>query len=285
MSRRIVLVLVSSLLGACVSVPRSDRDDGDSALDASWPDQADGDGGAIRPPVGPAYVGPECDPASPSPRGGAGEAALEAARDGGAGRTDAHVRETPNGARDAGDRGVDGGDAAPAVRHPGEGEIVITEIMSDPAAVADTAGEWFELHNPSASEALDLGGCSVDDGAAKPHVVPAPFVIAKDEYVVIGRGAAAGFTPDLVMSFSLGNSADVLVVRCDGREIDRVAYGAGFPLVAGASMSLAPDASASDNDAAGAWCAAQREYAGDRGTPGAANPACADALDADAGLD
>jgi hypothetical protein len=166
-------------------------------------------------------------------------------------------------------------------RHPRAGEIVITEIMSNPAAVRDEAGEWFELHNPGAL-ALELGGCAIDDGAATVHALAAPLPIAAGAYLVIARSAEAGFVPGATLSFSLGNSADTLALVCDGRDVDRVTYGAGFPLASGASMSLDPGADATQNDEPSAWCLAQASFGQDRGTPGAANPPCGDA-GADAG--
>jgi hypothetical protein len=70
---------------------------------------------------------------------------------------------------------------------------------------------------------------------------------------------------------------------CSGVVIDRVSYGAGFPLAAGASMALDPAAlDATSNDHGSAWCLGRDGASGDLGTPGAANPACADD-DADAG--
>ena len=178
---------------ACVSVPRGGREEADAALDAAWPDEAALDGGTGRPPTGAPYVGPECDPA---PASGAGDPSTVAG-DGGAWLADGSASpsssETPGSGSPGSMVHASDPDQPHAARHPLEGEIAITEIMSNPAAVADTAGEWFELHNPSADEALDLGGCSVDDGSAKPHAVPAPFVIASGEYVVVGRGAEAGF--------------------------------------------------------------------------------------------
>ena len=290
MSRRFFIVFVSAMSSACVQAPDSRREDAGPSIDAGWPKDLAIDAGAPRPPTGEPYLGPECEPAASA----SGGVARDGLRDGGSVVGDASVADsngaTPPSAAQGAKPGVPSGAGATdagLARHPRAGEIVITEIMSNPAAVADTAGEWFELHNPSASEAFDLGGCDIDDGAAKPHAIPGPFPIGKDEYVVVGRGAVAGLAPDLVLTFSLGNAEDTLVLRCDGREVDRVAYGDGFPLAAGASMALDPSATADDNDAASAWCLGQADYGGDRGTPGTANPVCDSGMDSamDAGMD
>ena len=42
------------------------------------------------------------------------------------------------------------------------GDVIINEIMQNPAAVADAAGEWFELYNPTASD-IDLDGWTILD--------------------------------------------------------------------------------------------------------------------------
>jgi hypothetical protein len=296
MLRKTILVLVLSLGPACVRVPSSHPTNDDSSSDAGWPDELAIDGGPRRPDAGAPYRGPECDPEPESTAHAGQVATAEDAGDTGAAhtRSDDDANAEPEAAADSADQahesepahagGAAGSPSAmpdPAARHPREAELIITEIMSNPAAVSDTAGEWFELYNPSASDALDIGGCGLEDGSAKPHAIPAPFVIEAGEYVAIARGAEAGFTPDLALSFSLGNTADALVLRCDGREIDRVAYGVGFPLAAGVSMSLDPSATAEDNDVPGTWCLARTSYGADLGTPGEANPPCEES---DAGL-
>jgi hypothetical protein len=160
---------------------------------------------------------------------------------------------------------------------------VITEIMADPSALRDDAGEWIELWNPSAENAFSLEGCSLDDGAQSPRTLPGSPVIAPLSSLTLARSLEVPFLPGVVLALSLANSSDLVALVCGGTVIDRVAYGAGFPLRAGASMSLDPEAhDAISNDSASAWCQATSSYGGDLGTPGEANPDC-DAADADAG--
>jgi hypothetical protein len=160
--------------------------------------------------------------------------------------------------------------------------VVITEVMSNPETLRDDVGEWFELFNPNDQRALSLEGCAIDDGGERPRALAGALVIDPLGFAVIARSEQVAFAADLVLSFSLGNSEDRLALICGGVEIDRVSYGAGYPLVAGASLSLDPSAfDATANDAAGAWCSAAAA-ASDRGTPGAPNPDC---LAADAGAD
>jgi hypothetical protein len=44
-----------------------------------------------------------------------------------------------------------------SVRFAGTGDIVITEVMQNPSAVADNVGEWFEVHNIS-GQTVNLSG-------------------------------------------------------------------------------------------------------------------------------
>lgn len=281
-----IALLSSPLCAACVRVP--DQHEPQPALDASLDAQLAFDAGPRMPDAGPPYRGPECDPA-PASGPSTGISGLEGPMDpshagaadggrGGAGGAASGPASSGSGGAGAATGTGSGGSASTSqmLRHPLAGEVVITEIMSNPAAVRDDAGEWFELHNPG-TRALELGGCSIDDGAATMHVLPAPLVIAADAFLVIARGPEAGVAADATLSFSLGNSADVLALVCDGHDVDRVAYDASFPLASGASMSLDPSAGAGENDAATAWCVAQSSYGEDRGTPGSVNPPCDDA--------
>lgn len=42
------------------------------------------------------------------------------------------------------------------------GDIIITEIMANSAAVADADGEWFEIFNTTGT-AIDLSGWTISD--------------------------------------------------------------------------------------------------------------------------
>jgi len=39
-------------------------------------------------------------------------------------------------------------------------DVVINEIIQNPSAVSDANGEWFEVHNPTAS-AIDIDGWTI----------------------------------------------------------------------------------------------------------------------------
>ncbi|RMG19332.1 MAG: hypothetical protein D6729_05615 [Deltaproteobacteria bacterium] len=163
-------------------------------------------------------------------------------------------------------------DAPPAAVPAAAGDLVITEILYDPEALPDAAGEWLEIHNPGA-DPLDLAGCTIAD-----RVSEAPLdgvQVAPGGYVTLARSATPGFVPDAVIGLTLNNGGDALTLRCGGVEIDAVDYGTGFPVASGASLSLAPGLDHVANDRPEAWCLAEHRYGrGDRGTPGAPNPPC-----------
>jgi hypothetical protein len=282
MLRSVVALLSSITACGCIQLPPKPADAGASQLDGSVSQELSSDGAYLRPPSGSPYVGPEGDPvvsASRAPGGGA--------RDGGPSGAPV-LRQGGLDAAIASGSGDPGPGALPktARRPSARGELVITEIMSNPQAVSDDEGEWFELYNPSARETLDLSGCAIDDGGAKPHPIATSLRVAPKAFVTIARTVKAGFTADLLLSFSLGNAADVLALGCDGTEIDRVAYDSSFPLAPGASISLDPSAmDAVLNDRPSAWCLGRDGYSADLGTPGAPNPDCNSRAGADGGTE
>lgn len=160
-----------------------------------------------------------------------------------------------------------------------EGDIVIDEIMQNPAAVSDTYGEWFELYNTTASP-IDLAGCVIRDDAINTHTITSLTIPAHGYSVLAKNGDPAqngGITPDYVYGndMTLSNAADQIILECNQVEIDRVDYDGGplFPDPNGASMTLGDPSL--DNNVGSNWCEASSPYgAGDLGTPGTANDTC-----------
>jgi predicted extracellular nuclease len=155
--------------------------------------------------------------------------------------------------------------------------IVITEIMQNPGAVSDSAGEWFEIYNAGFG-AVDLNGWVISDNDIDSFVVAGPLVIQAGDYMVFGNngdiGANGGVSVDYAYSgMFLSNSSDELVLTdVGGSEQDRVEWDGGpaFPDPNGASMQLLDVAL--DNNVGANWSEASVPYgAGDLGTPGAAN--------------
>ena len=156
---------------------------------------------------------------------------------------------------------------------PSPYNIVITEVMVNPAAVSDSYGEWFELYNADTViiSMLDwqLLGSDSDE-----HNVDS-ISIAPGEYIVFGRNndssVNGGYNADYEYSgFQLANSEDeIILIDDEGRVADQVAYDSSFPYLSGASMYLKNIAS--DNAIDTSWAMSETPYGdGDYGTPGRA---------------
>jgi hypothetical protein len=192
---------------------------------------------------------------------------------------------------DDGDGAVDCDDpdcagVGPCIQLGAPGDIVIVEIMAAPLAVADAAGEWFELRNVTDGD-IDLSGWvlhDIDAVAPEWHVIDGdgPVVVPAGGLIVLGAladparngGVAVGYA---WAGLSLADDADEVVLEVQGEQIDTVVYAtSAWPLAEGSSLALDPGSeSASANDMPGAWCAGVAAYnAVDRGTPGSDNPGC-----------
>ena len=114
---------------------------------------------------------------------------------------------------------------------PVSAQVVINEIMQNPSAVSDTDGEWFEIHNPTASD-IDIDGWTIEDLDFDTHVINngGPPLVPAGGYVVLGRntdsGANGGVAVDYqYANFFLGNGGDeIVLLNGDDIEID-VVYG------------------------------------------------------------
>lgn len=158
-------------------------------------------------------------------------------------------------------------------------QLVISEIMQNPAAVLDDAGEYFEIFNAGDS-AVDLNGYTISDNDFDVHVIEngGPLLIAPGAFLVLGRNADTATNGGVAVDYqysgiALANGADEIVLTDTfGREVDRVEYDGGpsFPDPSGAAMELV-DLVADNNDG-GNWTTATQSFgAGDLGTPGAKN--------------
>ena len=165
--------------------------------------------------------------------------------------------------------------------------VIVTEIMQNPAAVADGSGEWFELYNPGGS-AVDIEGWTIADAGTDSHVIAngGPLLVPAGGYLVLGNNADTGTNGGVTVDYSYGatftlaNGDDEIILRdVLGAEIDRVEYdgGAVWPDPTGASMILG-DLLADNNDGTN-WCTSTSGYGdGDLGTPGATNDECPDVV-------
>ncbi len=161
------------------------------------------------------------------------------------------------------------------------GDLVVTEIMANPAGT-DDGKEWFEIHNPT-SAAIDLTGVRLEaakaDGLSdKSHLMGA-VDIQPGQYLVLG-GVLDEVKPDYVdyaYAADLGglyNGSGRITLYCNEALVDRVVY-AEMPdgRSLGFDGALPPDSVV--NDDLDSWCESEVEYeTGSFGTPGTANEIC-----------
>ncbi|HZO19932.1 MAG TPA: lamin tail domain-containing protein [Gemmatimonadaceae bacterium] len=160
--------------------------------------------------------------------------------------------------------------------------IILNELMANPNAVSDAAGEYIELHNWGTADA-NIQNWTIEDAAVNKDTINISLVVPAGGYVLLAlNGNAAqngGLTVDFVFErISLNNTgtpADRIILRdASGATIDSVAY-AATQAVAGTAVGVR-DPSAENADATGANWQAQTSTYGtaavpDRGTPRAQN--------------
>jgi hypothetical protein len=163
----------------------------------------------------------------------------------------------------------------------GVGDLVITEFHANPAVIADSAGEWFEVYNASGF-LVDLDGLVVYDLGTNSFTVSGTLEVADGDYVVFGlnddTATNDGATVDYVYSgTSLSNSSDELVLNNGTLDIDDIIWDGTWGVSSGYALQLDPTATdATSNDDPTNWCDATTMYGVDNaGTPGAVNDACA----------
>lgn len=123
------------------------------------------------------------------------------------------------------------------------GDLVITELMANPASVSDSAGEWFEVYNRSGTT-LDLSGLTLSDSGSNSHTVSGTVTVAADSYFVFGRNADiaanGGYQANYAYSnFTLGNSSDDIILSMAGVTIDSLSYAGDSNFgIAGVSTEL-----------------------------------------------
>lgn len=96
------------------------------------------------------------------------------------------------------------------------GQLVVSELMNDPAKVSDAAGEWIEFFNPFTQE-IDLNGMVVEsqNGAnIERFTVNGAPVLAPGDFWVMGRNADPAANGGIALDYawgsaiSLGNGTD-----------------------------------------------------------------------------
>jgi hypothetical protein len=157
--------------------------------------------------------------------------------------------------------------------------IIITEIMQNPAAVTDANGEYFEVYNPTKLP-INLKGWTIKDDLvdAAPHVIATDVIVLADGFVVLAANSVLASNGNVVVDYQytntdLDNTADVLVLE-DGENTqkDLTAYDGGpvWPNPTGASMEYV-GSNVQDNNDGNLWVVAKSSEgidAPDLGSPG-----------------
>lgn len=164
------------------------------------------------------------------------------------------------------------------------GDLVVSEIMMNPATVADTTGEWFEIYNPG-TMTVNLSGLTIETGSAT-DTIDTDVLVPGSGYALLALSSTTTEndslpTPDFVysgLSFD-ETSADSLSVIDSGTTIDAVAWdGSTWTVTEGYSWSLdSGTLTATDNDSFTNWCNGAAMWTGaasNYGSPGVANPSC-----------
>ena len=163
------------------------------------------------------------------------------------------------------------------------GDLVITEVHVQPAAVAETLGEYFEVVNTTASNRY-LDGWSISTVSGYAHTIEKTVLVPAGEAVVLSRRKSStlngGFTGDYEYGTDLllGNAGDGLRLSMGTLLMDEVDFSSGaWPWSSGVAMELDPEATdPTSNDDSSLWCAATEEITsgGDLGTPAIVNAYC-----------
>jgi hypothetical protein len=178
-----------------------------------------------------------------------------------------------------------GGSISPSLA----GQILVSEMLFDAAAISDDFGEWFEVFNPSADVTYNLFGCGILDDGGNMHLINRVVLVPPGSFRTFALSAPGGlpttdpgFTPDYVYAgIKFGNDhPDAVIIRCGGALIDRFDYVAPTAGQTGHSQSVDPiHLKPGENNVAGNYCkseVAYHSYGGgtDYGTPGLQNPPC-----------
>jgi hypothetical protein len=158
-------------------------------------------------------------------------------------------------------------------------DVIITEIMQNPAAVSDANGEYFEVYNPTKLP-INLRGWTIKDDLvdATPHVIASDVIVLSDDFVVLARNSVIASNGNVLVDYqytntNLDNTADVLILE-DGENTqkDITFYDGGtvWPNSVGASMEYI-GSNVQDNNDGNLWAAAKNSEgidAPDLGSPG-----------------
>lgn len=172
------------------------------------------------------------------------------------------------------------GEVFAAANCPNVGDLIITEIFANPANanLSDGDGEYFEVYNTTGT-AIDMQSFTIADDGSDSFTVNSSVVVPALGYVVFNRNGDTTTNGSITTNYeygtsmSLANSADEIILICNGVEIDRVDYTGAWPIEDGIAAELSLSTFNSiDNDDLANWGEATNEFfTSNFGTPGAVN--------------
>ena len=95
-------------------------------------------------------------------------------------------------------------------------EVIITEIMQNPASVSDANGEWFEICNLT-NYSLNLNGWTISDYDNDSHTITADIVLPPLGYAVLGNNGDYATNGGVNIDYeyddlNLANGSDELIL-------------------------------------------------------------------------
>ena len=197
------------------------------------------------------------------------------------GSTDEDTDDTTDDTTD--DDGSTSGAMVVGIDDLAEGDLVITEVMYNPAWCTDANCEWIEIYNASDAP-VDLMGLVISDIGASSGELVDSAVLASGAYGVLAAGNRDtwGYTFEPLAHYGSSGpffsqaDGDLVEIANNATTIDIILYTANGDRNAGASLELDPGALDADlNDDEAQWCVAQDDFGdGDLGSPGSANAPC-----------
>ena len=192
-----------------------------------------------------------------------------------------------DGEQDGVDQDCDGVDEPVDLRDVELVQLVVTELMLNPADELGASGQWVELTNAGAWD-LDLSALEIQRGSRSFLEITEPSVLAAGSVLLVGHSVDpvenGGIGPDLAseeLEFTL--VADMVRLYAWGVVLDSVSWDLSWGATWRVGHSLALDEAESDpedNDDADRWCLGLTPYgAGGAGSPGEANGVCPGSLD------
>lgn len=160
------------------------------------------------------------------------------------------------------------------------GNLIITEVMNNPAAVSDANGEWFEVFNPGNSP-IDMNGWTIKDDDSDSHLISGSLIVPAKGFAVLGNNdntaSNGGYLCNYTFSdFYLANGGDELeILRPDNSQADKISWdgGPGWPDLSGISMIFTGTITDDNNNPTNWVASTLRENSftgasGDLGSPG-----------------